>query len=164
MWLFAVFVAIPLIEIALFIQVGGLIGLWPTLLIVVLTAIAGTWLVRAQGAMALADLKRSFNDLRDPTDPLAHGALILLAGALLLTPGFFTDATGLLLLVRPVRAAAIRRLRARIKVQSFSYGAPHSDMRPQDRDQVIDGEFEEVTPPKRPTHRPPGGPSGWTRH
>ena len=57
MWLFLTFLAVPLIEIALFIQVGGFIGLWPTLGIVVLTAILGTWLVRSQGAMALGQLR-----------------------------------------------------------------------------------------------------------
>ncbi len=94
MWLLIAFIAVPLIEIALFIQVGGFIGLWPTLLIVIATAIAGTYLVRSQGRMALSQLQRSFNDLRDPTEPLVHGAMILFSGALLLTPGFFTDAVG----------------------------------------------------------------------
>ena len=159
MWLFVLFLAVPLLEIALFIQVGGLIGLWPTLGIVVLTAIAGTWLVRNQGLGELARLRSSFNDLRDPTDPLAHGAMILFAGALLLTPGFFTDALGLALLTPPVRRAAIRYARSRIRVESFSYG-PQAP-RPSGRDpEVIDGEWEEVPPTRRPTHRP----SGWTRH
>ena len=81
MWLFVAFLAVPLVEIALFIQVGGLIGLWPTLAIVVLTALSGTMLVRSQGAMAMNDVRRSFNNLSDPTEPLAHGAMILLAGA-----------------------------------------------------------------------------------
>ena len=102
--LFLLFLAVPLIEIALFIQVGGWIGLWPTLLIVVLTAIAGTYLVRSQGGQAMNQMRRSFDELRDPTEPLAHGAMILFSGALLLTPGFFTDAVGFALLVPPVRA------------------------------------------------------------
>ena len=156
MWLLLVFLAVPLIEIALFIQVGGLIGLWPTLGIVVLTAIAGTALVRSQGISELNRLRASFTDLRDPTEALAHGAMILFAGALLLTPGFFTDAVGLALLAPPVRRAVLRYIRARIKVQSFEYGTPP---RRQDSD-IIEGEWEEVTPPRRPTH----GPSGWTRH
>lgn len=156
MWLLLVFLAVPLIEIALFIQVGGLIGLWPTLGIVVLTAIAGTALVRSQGMAELDRLRRSFSDLRDPTEPLAHGAMILFAGALLLTPGFFTDAMGLALLVPPVRRAVMRYIRARIKVQTFEYGAPP---RQQDQD-IIDGEWEEVTPTRKPTHTP----SGWTKH
>jgi UPF0716 protein FxsA len=164
MWLFFAFLAVPLIEIALFIQVGGLIGLWPTLLIVVLTAVAGTAVVRSQGSRALQDLRQSFSNLSDPTEHLAHGALILLAGALLLTPGFFTDSVGFALLVPAVRLYVMRQVRARIKVQSFAMGqgpmddtGRHSD-RPGDR--IIDGEFEELPPRKRPTHPP----SGWTKH
>ena len=64
MWLFLAFLAVPLIEIALFIQVGGLIGLWPTLAIVVLTAVIGTSLLRKQGAAAMSNLRRSFLMIR----------------------------------------------------------------------------------------------------
>jgi Protein affecting phage T7 exclusion by the F plasmid len=168
MWLFLLFIAVPLIEIALFIQIGGLIGLWPTLLVVIVTAIAGTWLVRTQGLQTLARLQRSFEDLRDPTEPLAHGAMILFSGALLLTPGFFTDAVGFLLLVPAFRQAAFLYLRKRVRVQSFRMGqqpgprpGPGPDPRgPAPGGPVIDGEYEEVDPPKQPTH----GNSGWTRH
>ncbi|GAA6209703.1 membrane protein FxsA [Cognatishimia sp. WU-CL00825] len=167
MWLFLAFLAVPLIEIALFIQVGGAIGLMPTLAIVILTAIAGTWLVRNQGAMAMGNLRRSFSELNDPTEPLAHGAMILIAGALLLTPGFFTDAVGFSLLMPPVRVAVMSYARKRIKVQKFSMGhmggqaGQHSyDPRRETADDVIDGDFAEVDPDKKPTH----GPSGWTKH
>ncbi|MCL3881647.1 FxsA family protein [Marivita sp. GX14005] len=164
MWLFAAFLLVPLIEIGLFIQVGGLIGLWPTLGIVILTAILGTWLVRSQGAMALNNLRASFSRLEDPAEPLAHGAMILLAGALLLTPGFFTDGVGFALLAPPVRQAVIGYLRKHITVQRFEMGPqtpPHRES-PQrkPRDIVIEGEFHEVTDRKKPNH--PG--SGWTRH
>ncbi len=94
--------------------------------------------------------------------------MILFAGALLLTPGFFTDACGFALLVPPVRSAVYRWLRARVTVQRFEMGSgrpgPRDPYRPQPMpprdDGVIEGEYEEVTPPKRPTH----GTSGWTRH
>jgi len=76
MWLLAAFIGIPLIEIALFVQVGGLLGLWPTLLIVVLTAIAGAALVRSQGIVALANIQRSLDRFDNPAAPLAHGAMI----------------------------------------------------------------------------------------
>ncbi|KMW58908.1 FxsA protein [Candidatus Rhodobacter oscarellae] len=167
MWLFALFVAVPLIEIALFIQIGGAIGLGWTLLIVVITAILGTWLVRAQGLRALADLQNSFQQLNDPTEHLAHGAMILFSGALLLTPGFFTDTVGFLLLVPQVRLAVFGYVRARVKVAQFSMGSAPRPGTGATRDDVIDGEFEEVATkpeevdrPKSPTH----GTSGWTRH
>ncbi len=159
MWLFIAFLAVPLIEIGLFIQIGGLIGLWPTLLIVVLTAIAGTALVRSQGLLAIDRLKRSMSELSDPSRPLADGAMILFAGALLLTPGFFTDACGFALLVPAVRARVFRMLKDKVKVASFEMG-PQPPRGPQaPRDTVIDGEFQELGEGRAPTH-----PSGWTRH
>lgn len=161
MWLFLAFLAVPLIEIALFIQVGGAIGLWPTLGVVVLTAILGTWLVRSQGALAIGNLRRSFSELDDPTEPLAHAAMILLAGALLLTPGFFTDAIGFALLMPTVRRAAFEYLRKRVHVQRFDMGSPGPAVHPGPRESdIIDGEFHEVDPSKKPTHQP----SGWTKH
>ena len=162
MWLFLAFVSVPLIEIALFIQVGGAIGLWPTLAVVIITAMIGTFLVRNQGALAMGNLQKSFSELNDPTEPLAHGAMILIAGALLLTPGFFTDAIGFALLMPPVRAGVLKYLRSRVKVQSFSMGATHGHPSSQ-RDHgpgVIDGEFTEVEDDKKPTHEH----SGWTKH
>ncbi|UWQ91424.1 FxsA family protein [Rhodobacteraceae bacterium M382] len=166
MYLFLAFLMVPILEIALFIQVGDLIGLWPTLGIVVLTAILGTWLVRTQGRMAMGQLRNSFSQLGDPTEPLAHGAMILFSGALLLTPGFFTDAIGFALLVPPVRVAVYKYLRSRVTVAQFQMGPgpmPGHGFNPGARpnptgqnDDIIDGEFEDVTSP-----RPRTGPSGW---
>ena len=163
MYLFLAFLAVPLIEIALFIQVGGLIGLWPTLGIVVLTAALGTWLVRTQGRLALGQLQRAFAELDDPTEPLAHAAMILVAGALLLTPGFFTDALGFALLMPPVRVAVFRYLRRRVTVARFEMGSTNGPRpgghRPGGRGDVIDGDYTDVTP-SRP-RRPGQPPSGW---
>lgn len=170
MWILLAFLAVPLIEIALFLKVGGLIGLWPTLAIVVVTAVLGTALVRHEGARALNDLRRSLNELSDPTRPLAHGAMILVAGVLLLTPGFFTDTLGLLLLIPRVRDWVMRHMASRVKVARFemggqagpggspypSGGAPH---RPHDPG-VIDA--DEIPDMPR-SDRPRNGPSGWTR-
>ena len=108
------FIAVPLIEVALFVRVGGTIGLWPTLGVILATAVAGAALVRAQGVAVVARLRAALDEFGDPVEPAAHGALILLAGALLLTPGFFTDAVGFALLAPPVRAAILARLKARI--------------------------------------------------
>ena len=160
MWLLILFIMIPLIEIMLFIQVGGAIGMLPTIAIVIVTAVLGAWLVRSQGAMAMSNLRRSMNELSDPTEHLAHGAMILFSGALLLTPGFFTDVIGFALLVPGIRLAVYKAVRARVNVKTFEMGqAPGVQPRgPQDR--VIDGDFEEVGTPKPPTHKP----SGWTKH
>ena len=165
MWLLAAFIAVPLIEIALFIQVGGAIGLWPTLLIVVVTAILGTSLVRSQGALALSQVRRSFNELRDPAEPLANGAMILFAGALLLTPGFFTDACGFALLVPGVRKLLFEEMKKRVRVQAFSTRDTAGPARPREQHtrhaqgDVIDADYAEV---EIRTPDPDRRPSGWT--
>ena len=189
--LLVLFIVVPLIEIALFIQIGSAIGLGWTLLIVVLTAIAGTVLVRQQGRDVLVRLQSSFEQLRDPTEPLAHGAMILFSGALLLTPGFFTDAVGFALLIPAVREAAFRWLRGRVTMTTFSTGSarragPHGPApgrRPPPRSggDVIEGDYTEVNAgasepadedrhdgdPSRPQGPPerdrPRRPSGWSQ-
>ncbi|MFY0616063.1 FxsA family protein [Shimia sp.] len=180
MWLLLAFVAVPMIEIALFISVGGAIGLWPTLAIVLLTAILGTHLVRSQGLAALGNVQRSFNELDDPTEPLAHGAMILIAGVLLLTPGFFTDAVGFALLTPVFRTAMFHYFRKRVRVQSFRMGGTqssafhtggHSSTTRRAESDVIDGEFSEVDPSPKPdseqidaVKKPTHTSSGWTKH
>ena len=159
MWLFLLFVAVPIIEIALFIQVGGAIGLWPTLAIVILTALAGTTLMRAQGVMTLQRLQTSIAEGRNPTDPMAQGAMILVAGVLLLTPGFFTDAVGFALLLPPVRVLLMRWLANRFASQSVVFtSTSHSSRR---SDDTIDGDFT-VLDDDQPRD-PNAPPSGWTR-
>ncbi|GLQ35534.1 membrane protein FxsA [Amylibacter marinus] len=157
MWLFIIFVAIPIIEIGLFIQVGGAIGLWPTLATVIITAFVGTQLLRAQGIAALGRLQQSVGQGQNPMGPIAHGALILVAGVVLLTPGFFTDAVGLALLIPPVRAALIRIGAAKIagkvniNVNQPNPTQPHGD--------VVDADFSVLDP-----EDPPSAPSGWTNN
>ena len=160
MWLILAFLAIPVIEIAVFIQVGGLIGLWPTLALILLSAVIGTLLVRSQGAQTLAALRRSLTEMSDPSESLAHGAMILFAGALLLTPGFVTDILGFALLIPRVRLAVYGWLRRRVRMNGFTMGHGPAAAHPEPDDDVIDGAFEEVVLGKIPTHQP----SGWTRH
>ena len=161
MLLLLLFIGIPLLEITLFIQVGGAIGLGWTLAIVIFTAILGAWMVRSQGAQAMLNLRSSFSGLQDPTEPLAHGAMILFSGALLLTPGFFTDFIGFALLIPAVRSAVYKNVRARVNVKSFQMGPDMGQQTQRPRgDRVIDGEFEEVDV----DNPPQDGPSGWTKH
>ena len=159
MWLFLIFVGVPILEIALFIQVGGAIGLWPTLAIVILTALAGTVLMRLQGLHALSRLKQSLATGGDPVGPIAHGALILVAGVLLLTPGFFTDAVGLSLLVPPVRETLIRWGASKVTVQAAGFASASQGRRPQDPGRPIETEYEVLD--DDPDARP--GDSGWTK-
>ncbi|MEM1234018.1 MAG: FxsA family protein [Pseudomonadota bacterium] len=165
MWLLLAFIAVPLIEIALFIQIGEVIGLWPTLAIVILTALIGTALVRSQGSRTMGDLRGRFERLDDPTEPLAHGAMILVSAVLLLTPGFFTDAVGFALLIPPVRKAILEQAKQRVKVARFEMGTRPAGAPTRD---TIDAEFQDVTSDfdEDAQHGPkPGedGASGWTR-
>ena len=145
MWLLVALVAVPIIEIALFIQVGGVLGLWPTLGLVIATAILGAALLRAQGAGAMAQLQRALAEGQDPALPLIHGAVILVAGVFLLTPGFFTDAFGFALLVPPLRAAFISGLGRHLMRNVVVMGAATGSWRRGDaRGDVVDGEYEEV--------------------
>lgn len=158
MWLFLILVIVPIIEIALFIQVGGAIGTWATLAIVVLTAFLGTVLLRSQGGATLRNLQGSIANGGNPADHLAHGALILVSGIVLLTPGFFTDAIGLALLVPGIRSAVIKYMAARIThmnvhVQGFEPQQQNSPV----SDDIIEGEFEDLD------EKGPRGNSGWTK-
>jgi|TARA_R110002072_G_scaffold12038_8_gene53016 UPF0716 protein FxsA len=102
--LLAIFIAVPLVEIAIFIQVGDAIGLWPTLALVIGTAIVGSWQLRVQGFAALSRARRQMDQGQLPTKELFDGFCLLLAGLLLLTPGLLTDSLGALLFLSPVRA------------------------------------------------------------
>ena len=102
-WLFLGFIIVPVIEIVLFTFVATQIGIWWTLGLVVATAFAGSWLVSRQGRATWVQLRLELASGEVPTKPIVHGAMILVAGALLLTPGFLTDVIGLALLVPAVR-------------------------------------------------------------
>ncbi len=100
----ALFIGIPLIEIYLFIQVGGAIGVWSTIGLVVLTAFIGTALLRQQGLATLARAQSELDQQHLPVRELFDGVCLLVGGLLLLTPGFLTDALGFSLLLPPLRA------------------------------------------------------------
>lgn len=161
MWLFLAFVLVPIIEIGLFIQVGDAIGLWPTLAIVVLTAILGTVMMRSQGLSVMAELQQKMLEGGNPGGTLAQGAMVLFAGALLLTPGFFTDAVGFSLLLPPVRQALIRYIGPRIAAR-MTVVQPGGMQRPA-RDDVVDAEFETLDEDDLPGDDAPRGQSGWTK-
>lgn len=154
--LLLLFIGVPIAEIALFIEVGDLIGLWPTLATVVVTAIVGTALVRAQGMAALARARASMERDRLPVEEVLTGVCLLVAGALLLTPGFLTDAIGLALLIPPLRlaiAAGVFRyaqkhgnVHVHTSGGTFHGGGGHGPRRGPDGRPIIDGEFEEVDP------------------
>lgn len=151
--LLAAFIGVPLVEIAVFIQVGGWIGLWSTLGLVILTAVVGTWQLRAQGLATLLRARDQVDRGALPTRELFDGACLLIAGALLLTPGFVTDAAGFLLFLPPVRdmlrELLARHVRGSMETRYFVDGeevGPAGTGRPgRPGGPVIDGEYREVS-------------------
>lgn len=113
--LLLLFILVPVAELYLFMTLGSKIGIGPTLGIIVLTAILGASLTKSQGARTFAKFQQATAEGRLPHREALDGILILLAGAVLLTPGFLTDAVGFLLLVPPVRAFIRGRLAHHLK-------------------------------------------------
>jgi UPF0716 protein FxsA len=113
--LLLLFTVVPIVELGLLIQVGRVIGLAPTIAIVLVTGITGAALARWQGLATLHRVQTEMSQGRVPTGPLVDGLLILVAGGVLLTPGFLTDALGFLLLIPPTRTAVRKAL-----VEGFS--------------------------------------------
>ena len=147
----------PLIEIALFVTLGGALGLWLTLAIVLGTGILGVSLLQRLGLRSADRLRAEMGRMRDPLGQAGDSALLALAALLLILPGFLTDALGALLLIPPLRRLIIAQLTARMGFVSMrsDHPARRSD------GIVIDGEFVEVDRDDTPRSGPP---SGWTRH
>jgi UPF0716 protein FxsA len=158
MWLILALVALPLIEIALFVVVGGAIGLWATLVWVVLSAVLGFFTLRWVARLGPISFDRDVKALRDPMSPIAGRALTILAGVLLILPGFFTDTIGLLLLLQPVQGLVIRILARR-------FGPVESV---QQAGMTIDGDWTEASPAQTGSGASDGDAvppsSGLTRH
>lgn len=149
----------PLAEVAVFIQVGGLIGLWPTLALIVATAIIGSICIRWQGFRLVGRVRAQLQAGEMPVFELVSGVCLLVAGVLLLTPGFVTDTAGFLLLLPPVRRFLFDRVLAE-RLRAVAGGArPESGRRPP-RPIVIEGELApvddagEMPPPRGGWDRP----------
>jgi UPF0716 protein FxsA len=106
--LFLLFIAVPLIELALLIKIGEVIGVLATVALVIVTAVIGVSLLRMQGVIALRKAQEALQAGRPPIDSVIDGVCLLIAGAFLLTPGLLTDSVGFLLLVPQIRSAIAR--------------------------------------------------------
>ncbi len=137
--LFLLFLLIPLLEIYLLIKVGGIIGALPTVFMVVFTAVLGAWLLRIQGLSTLMRVRATLAQGGIPAVEMLEGAVLLVAGALLLTPGFFTDAIGFACLVPSLRRALIRRVLRNAVATGF--GGPQGPASGPRGPRTIDGEF-----------------------
>lgn len=165
--LLVAFITVPIVEIAVFIEVGGWIGLWPTIGVVILTAVIGTALLRQQGISVLFRIQENLEANKLPVRELFDGVCLVIAGAFLLTPGFVTDSLGFALFIPPVRQGIATWIgqkviaRADVRFHRPGNGAghhphghgphPHGPARPHG-DDIIDGEYEDVTDEsKKPT-------------
>jgi UPF0716 protein FxsA len=106
------FLVVPLVELFVLIQVGQVIGVWNTIGLLIVMSVLGGWLMKREGLGVIRRIRASLDAGRVPGTELVDGFLILLGGALMLTPGFVSDALGMLLLVPPVRAV-VRGIAAR---------------------------------------------------
>ncbi|HGE6141478.1 TPA: FxsA family protein [Vibrio cholerae] len=142
------FIAVPVIEIALFIQVGGVLGVWPTIALVLLTAIVGASLVRSQGLQTLLTVQQRLAQGQLPAQQILEGVMLAVAGVLLLIPGFFTDILGMLVLLPAPRAYFAKQLMSRVVVGNihasgagFEQPNPFHD-RANPNGTTYEGEFE----------------------
>ncbi|MCY4043375.1 MAG: FxsA family protein [Candidatus Dadabacteria bacterium] len=109
------FVAVPIIELAILIKLGKVIGVLETVYVVIATAVLGAYLAQAQGASALAAMRRDMSEARMPSEPIMDGILILAGAVALLTPGLVTDLAGFTVLIPLTRRMIKRLIRARIE-------------------------------------------------
>lgn len=128
--LFVLFIVFPLVELYVLIQVGELIGVWPTIALLVLDSILGTWLMKREGARAWRAMRERLDTGRMPGREVADGALVVMGGALMLSPGFVTDVFGILLIL-PLTRPLFRRLlmsyaagRVMVTVNGAAAGGP----------------------------------------
>ncbi|MCK5719108.1 MAG: FxsA family protein [Thiomargarita sp.] len=143
--LLILFIIVPIFEIYLLMTVGSAIGVLPTVALVIFTAVLGTYLLRSQGLATLKKLQNTFHQTQMPAIALLEGVLILLGGALLLTPGFFTDAIGFACLIPIIRRNIVKWVINRFLLQSYAANSythtknhnkkPHSNI-------TIEGEYK----------------------
>ncbi len=138
--IFLFFLIVPFVEIYLLLKLGGIVGILPTVLLVVFTAVLGAWLLRKQGFATWQRLQENLAKGVVPAYEMIEGPILLVGGALLLTPGFFTDALGFACLIPQVRKKFAKYVieNRLINVQT---GSPFQKPKPKG-DNVLEGEFE----------------------
>jgi len=138
--LFLFFLAVPIIEIYLLFQIGGLVGVMPTVLLVVFTAVLGAWLLKRQGFATYQRFQQSLAQGEIPAYEMIEGPILLVGGALLLTPGFFTDAFGFACLIPQLRRKFAKYVIENQLIRTMS-GSPFQQTDAK-QENVIEGEFK----------------------
>jgi len=160
-------IAVPIVEIGVFIKVGGMIGLWPTIAVIFVTAVIGAGLLRAQGLAVIYQAQVAMAQGKMFLAQVFDGLLLLFAGAMLLTPGFVTDGVGFLLFIPPLRNVLRRSIAAliirysNIHIRSAGGFGDGSESGPNPVNiSVIDGDFEDVTDDQDAGNKDGGGVEG----
>ena len=157
----AAFILFPLAEVAVFIEVGGEIGALPTVVACVVTAVIGSFLLRVQGLATLGRVREQMDRGIPPARELFDGALLLLAGALLLVPGFVTDAIGFLLFLPPLRGYLFAQVTKHAEVRYHAAMAGTRQRRGaggQGRGPIIDADYEDLSESPAEPEAPNDGP------
>ena len=144
-FIFLAFVVTPIIELWLILKVGAAIGVGSTIFLILLTATAGTLLLRQQGFSTLFRARQKMASGEIPAKEMIEGLMLAFAGALMLTPGFVTDTIGFLLLLPPVRKLIIHHFKANIVVAASGGQYRYQESRGPDGDIIIEGEFRRET-------------------
>lgn len=129
--LFVAFIVVPIVELFVIIQVGQVIGPWYTIAILIGVSVAGAWLVKREGRATWRRFREATGQARVPAVEVVDGALVLVGGTLLLTPGFLSDVVGLALVFPPTRAVANRMIRSRVRGRFGLGGVPPAGRRRQ---------------------------------
>lgn len=145
--LFILFTSVSLLEIFVLIKVGSLLGAWATVLLVVVTALIGSALVRSQGLQLIQQLQQRIAKGEMPGQQLIEGIMLIITGVLLVTPGFVTDLCGLLLLQPSIRASIAKIILANVNLSSASMSGSFTPSstgfsKPNIDKDIIEGEFE----------------------
>lgn len=126
--LFAIFIVVPLLELYVLIEVGSAIGALPTILLTILTAALGAFLMKHQGVQVVKQAQLSLSRGEMPQQQVVEGMLVFIGGAVLLLPGLVTDLIGFLLLIPPIRAALAKRwLSKRVKAGAGYQAYVHTE-------------------------------------
>ncbi|WP_066642599.1 FxsA family protein [Serinicoccus hydrothermalis] len=160
-WILLALVLLPIIEIAVLIMVGRAVGLWWTLALIIVVAVAGTWLARRESSRTYRELQQALNSGRMPADQVTDAILLTVGGLLLLLPGFVSDVIALVLILPFTRPLARRLLQAVVASRALATvgGSPAASAgrsrRAPGAGTVIDGEIVDEQPPPWQQERPP---------
>lgn len=155
LFIFVLFVGLPILEIYVILQVGEAIGVLPTIALLILDSIVGTWLMRSQGRLVWRRFTAALEEGRPPAREVLDGALVIVGGALQIAPGFVTDAFGLFLVAPPTRAivrgAIVRRLarHGAVRLGAWATGRRRRPPGPPPRDYDVEGTAHEDDTPRR---------------